>query len=82
MCSFIILVTFPNLEMAVWSGDLPSLLMAIFSGLYDKSWPLWLSWMRTTGDQEVAGLTPAGSATFFRGDLIMKYFLGSFSPFR
>ena len=34
-----------------------------------------------TGDQEVAGLTPAGSATFFHGDLIMKYFLWSFSPF-
>ena len=32
-----------------------------------------------TDDQEVAGLTPAGSATFFRGDLIMKYFLRSFS---
>ena len=30
---------------------------------------------RSTGDQEVAGLTPARSATFFRGDLIMKYFL-------
>ena len=30
---------------------------------------------RSTDDQEVAGLTPAGSATFFRGDLIMKYFL-------
>ena len=35
-----------------------------------------------TGDLEVAGLTPAGLATFFRGDLIMKYFLQSFSPFR
>ena len=32
-----------------------------------------------TGDQEVAGLIPAGSAKFFRGDLIMKYFLRSFS---
>ena len=29
---------------------------------------------RPTGDQEVAGSTPAGSATFFCGDLIMKYF--------
>ena len=28
-----------------------------------------------TGDQEVAGWTPARSATFFHGDLIMKYFL-------
>ena len=37
---------------------------------------------RPTGDQEVAGSTPTGSATFFRGDLIMKYFLRSFSPFR
>ena len=37
---------------------------------------------RPTGDQEVAGSTPAGSATFFRGDLKKKYFLRSFSPFR
>ena len=37
---------------------------------------------RPTGDQEVAGSTPAGSATFFRRDLIIKYFLRSFSPFR
>ena len=34
-----------------------------------------------TGDQEVEGSTAAESATFFRGDLIMKYFLQSFSPF-
>ena len=33
-----------------------------------------------TGDQEVVGSTPSGSATFFGGDLIMKYFLRSFSP--
>ena len=37
---------------------------------------------RPTGDQEVAGSTPTRSATFFHGDLIMKYFLRSFSPFR
>ena len=37
---------------------------------------------RLTGDQEVAGSTPTGSVTFFRRDLIMKYFLWSFSPFR
>ena len=36
---------------------------------------------RPTDNQEVAGSNPAGSATFFRGDLIMKYFLRSFSPF-
>ena len=34
-----------------------------------------------TSGQEVMGLTPAKSVTFFRGDLIMKYFLQSFSPF-
>ena len=28
---------------------------------------------RPTGDQEVAGSTPAGSATFFCGDLIKKF---------
>ena len=28
-----------------------------------------------TGDQEVVGSTLAGSATFFLGDLITKYFL-------
>ena len=35
----------------------------------------------STSDQEVAGSTPAGSVTFFRGDLIIKYFLRSFSSF-
>ena len=35
----------------------------------------------STGDQEVAGSTPDKSATFFRGDLIMNYFLRSFTPF-
>ena len=34
-----------------------------------------------TGDQEVVGSTSSGSATFFHGDLIMKYFQRSFSPF-
>ena len=29
---------------------------------------------RPTGDQEVAGSTPAGLATFFCGDLIMNFF--------
>ena len=35
--------------------------------------------LTVTGDQIVASWTPAGSATFFGGDLIMKYFLQSFS---
>ena len=34
-----------------------------------------------TCDQEFAGSTPAGSATFFsRVEMIMQYFLQSFSP--
>ena len=36
---------------------------------------------RPTGDQEVVDSNLAGSATFFRGDLLMKYFLLSFCPF-
>ena len=35
---------------------------------------------RPTGGQEVAGSSPAGSATFFRGDLIMKFFYGHSLP--
>ena len=30
---------------------------------------------RQTGDQEVEGSNPAGLATFFGADMIMKYFL-------
>ena len=33
-----------------------------------------------TGDQEVAGKTPAGSATFFRGDLSWDIFYGHSLP--
>ena len=42
----------------------------------------WLSWMhRPTGDQEVAGSTPAEVGNILSWRLIMKYFLRSFSPF-
>ena len=45
--------------------------------------PRRLSWMRCpTGDQEVAGLTPAEVGNILLWRLIMKYFLRSFSPFR
>ena len=45
--------------------------------------PRWLSWMhRPTGDQEVAGSTPAEVGNILSWILIMKYFLRSFSPFR
>ena len=44
--------------------------------------PRWLSWMRRpTGDQEVAGSTPAEVSNILLWILIMKYFLWSFSPF-
>ena len=45
--------------------------------------PRWLSWMRRlTGDQEVAGSTPAEVGDILSWRLIVKYFLRSFSPFR
>ena len=50
---------------------------------HDFGWPRWLSWMRRpTGDQEVAGSTPAEVGNILSWRLIMKYFLRSFSPFR
>ena len=48
-----------------------------------ESRPQWLNWMhRLTGDQEVAGSTPAEVGNILSWRLIMKYFLQSFSPFR
>ena len=45
--------------------------------------PRWLSGMRRpTGDQEVAGSTPAEVGNILSWRLIMKYFLRSFTPFR
>ena len=45
--------------------------------------PRWLSWMhRPTGDQEVAGSTPAEVGNILSWRLIVKYFLRSLSPFR
>ena len=52
-------------------------------GLHCLRRPRWLSWMRRpTGDQEVAGSTPAEVGNILLWRLIMKYFLRSFSPFR
>ena len=45
--------------------------------------PLWLSWMRVwLVIRRLRVLIPAGSPAFFCGNLIMKYFLRGFSPFR
>ena len=41
-----------------------------------------MSMRRPTGDQEVAGSTPAEVGNILSWRLIMKYFLRSFSPFR
>ena len=50
---------------------------------HSDSRPRWLSWMRRpTGDQEVAGSTPAEVGNILSWRLMMKYFLRSFSPFR
>ena len=44
----------------------------------DKGRPRWLSWMRRpTGDQEVAGSTPAEVGNILSWRLIIKYFLRS-----
>ena len=52
-------------------------------GLKHSGRPRWLSWMRrTTGDQEVAGSTPAEVGNILSWRLIVKYFLRSFPPFR
>ena len=43
--------------------------------------PRWLSWMRRpTGDQEVAGSTPAKVGNILSWRLIMKYFYGHSLP--
>ena len=43
--------------------------------------PRWLSWMRRpTGDQEVAGSTPAEVGNILSWRLIMKYFYGHSLP--
>ena len=55
--------------------------LSLSLSLYSR--PRWLSWMRRpTGDQEVAGSTPAEVGNILSWRLIMKYFLRSFSPFR
>ena len=53
----------------------------IFS--WRNSQPRWLNWMRRpTGDQEIAGSTPARVGNILSWRLIIKYFLRSFSRFR
>ena len=50
--------------------------MAKYGEMFNR--PRWLSWMRRpTGDQEVAGSTPAEVGNILSWRLIMKYFLRS-----
>ena len=62
----------------IWSYGIPTV------QLFHKHQPALVAQMDMppTGGQEVAGLARARSAIFFRGDLILKYFLPSFSHFR
>ena len=49
--------------------------------LNNSSRPRWLNWMRRpTGDQEVAGSTPAEVGNILSWRLIMKYFYGHSLP--
>ena len=52
--------------------------------MYEVIWPASVAQLdaRPTGDQEVAGSTPAEVGNILSWRLIMKYFLRSFSPFR
>ena len=69
------------LQLLLFSTDYYEILRA-YSTCCDSR-PQWLSWMRRpTGDQEVAGSTPAEVGNILSWRLIMKYFLRSFSPFR
>ena len=59
-----------SLELPRWGGS--------------NEYPQSMFWteIRPTGDQEVAGSTPAEVGNILSWRLIMKYFLRSFSPFR
>ena len=59
---------------------LKEILAFVYYGYIVNSQPRWLSWMRPTGDQEVAGSTPVEVGNILSWKLIMKYFLRSFSP--
>ena len=67
----------PRSDAAECSISSGSTLLALNTGVCR---PRWLSWMRhPTGDQEVAGSTPAEVSNILSWRLIMKYFLRSFS---
>ena len=77
-----------SLTILIWKSKIWRILLAEQQPLFSRftlipSRPRWLSWMRRpTGDQEVAGSTPAEVGNIPSWRLIMKYFLRSFSPFR
>ena len=72
-----------QLYMYIWMLLSAGAMCMCYYILQFPSRPRWLSWMRRpTGDQEVAGSTPAEVGNILSWRLIMKYFLRSFSPFR
>ena len=81
--SFMAQLTQPVIKiMSSQSVNLLTLFLERISALRESR-PRWLSWMRRlTGDQEVAGSTPAEVGNILSWRLIVKYFLRSFSPFR
>ena len=79
----LIIVCVSTCSIMDWVRISSKLMGITMSSTDSRSRPRWLSWMRRpTGDQEVAGSTPAEVGNILSWRLIMKYFLRSFSPFR
>ena len=66
-CNISLLILFTTL-CSFWSSNCKIFILSLYN--------------RPTGDQEVAGSTPAEVGNILSWRLIMKYFLWSFSPFR
>ena len=63
----------------IWFGIAIGYISSIFDRVICR--PRWFSWMRRpTGDQEVAGSTPAEVGNILSWRLIVKYFLRSSPP--
>ena len=72
-CLALILYTFSCMIFVICTGNFNLVMLPASVARLDA---------RPTGDQEVAGSTPAEVGNILSWRLIMKYFLRSFSPFR